>query len=112
MAKKAIRPTVVQAGFTDTGLPTPETVERAVSVIAPQVKPVRSKAATITADDLRTPAARQPGQTNKGRVKFTTMLKPELRLQLENIATNRACSVADVLEIIVTEYLDGLRKSI
>jgi hypothetical protein len=38
------------------------------------------------------------------------MLKPELRQQLETIAQNRATSVADVLEIIVTEYLDALRK--
>ena len=109
MSKKTpLRPKVAKTGFTDSGLPTPATVDQTVERITTR-KQSNEKTA-ITADDLRTPAERTPGLTNKGRVKFTTMLKPDLRQQLETIAQNRATSVADVLEIIVTEYLDALRK--
>lgn len=107
--QKPLQRKVAKEGFTDTGLPTPDTVDQTVE----QITTTRSAAPgkkSITADDLRPPAERAPGLTNKGRVKFTTMLRPDLRLQLETIAQNRAISVADVLEIIVTEYLDALQK--
>jgi hypothetical protein len=113
MSKKTpLRPKVAKVGFTDSGLPTPSTVDQQVEHITTTRSPATRATGkpAITADDLRTPTERAPGLTNKGRVKFTTMLKPELRQQLETIAQNRATSVADVLEIIVTEYLDALRK--
>jgi len=113
MSKKTpLRPKVAKVGFTDSGLPTPSTVDQQVEQITTTRSPAtRATGKTsITADDLRTPEKRSPGRTNKGRVKFTTMLKPELRQQLETIAQNRAISAADVLEIIVTEYLDALRE--
>lgn len=110
MSKKTpLRRTVAKEGFTQSGLPTPATVDTTVEKIA-TVKPTPATKSAITADDLRTPVERAPGLTNKGRLKFTTMLKPDLRQQLEIIAQNRTTSVADVLEIIVTEYLDALRK--
>lgn len=104
MSKKTIRPL---KGYSSSGLPTPDQVDRSIEQIAPPTRTPTAK--SITADDLRPPAQRTPGRTNKGRVKFTTMLRPDLRTQLETIAQNRATSVADVLEIIVVEYLDTLK---
>lgn len=113
MSKKTpLRAKVAKEGFTDSGLPTPSTVDQTVERITTtrSTAPPTTGKPSITADDLRPPEKRSPGRTNKGRVKFTTMLKPELRQQLETIAQNRAISAADVLEIIVTEYLDALRE--
>jgi len=105
--KKALRPKIAK-GYTDSGLPTPDQVDQVVEEIAPtRHRPTKQ---AISADDLRTPAEQPPGLTNKGRVKFTTMLRPDLRAQLETIAQNKAISLADVLEIMITEYLDGLQK--
>jgi len=109
MSKKAPpRPKVAKEGFTDTGLPTPNQVDQAVEQIATTKSTPGRK--SITAEDLRTPPEQAPGLTNKGRVKFTTMLRPDLRAQLETIAQNKAISLADVLEIMITDYLDALQK--
>lgn len=107
MSKKPLRPRNTVAGFTDSGLPTRDQVDHVAEQITPTTTPTAK--AAITAADLRPPADRAPGLTQKGRVKFTTMLKPDLRLQLETIAQNRTSSVADILEIIIAEYLDALR---
>lgn len=107
--KKGLRPKITQAeGYTESGLPTPDQVDQvAEKITAYAHTPIKK---SISAADLRTPPERAPGQTNKGRVKFTTMLRPDLRAQLETIAQNKAVSLADVLEIIVTEYLAALQK--
>lgn len=63
---------------------------------------------SFTIEDTKQPAEREPGLTIRGRVKFTTMLKPELREKLQAIADNRAISIADVLETMIEEYL-GLK---
>jgi len=44
------------------------------------------------------------------RIKFTTMLKPELREVLQNVANNHNLSLADVLELIIQDYF-GLKKN-
>ena len=46
------------------------------------------------------------GRTIKGRVKFTTMLHPGLRAQLNAVALSQQVSVADVLDTIIREYFD------
>jgi len=48
----------------------------------------------------------KPGMTRKGRVKFTTMLKPEYKKLLQVISVNKGLSVADVLEGIVEDYFN------
>lgn len=106
MSKKTIRPL---KGYTTSGLPTPDTVDQSIEQIAPPAKQSTGKKA-ITAEDLRAPADRAPGLTNKGRARFTTMLRPDLRAQLETIAANRACSLADVIETILVDYLRDLQE--
>lgn len=56
--------------------------------------------------DTKAGKERKPGLTAKDRAKFTTMLKPELRAMLQAVADNRAISLADVLETILTEYFE------
>jgi len=56
--------------------------------------------------DTTPPKERTPGLTAKGRVKLTTMIKPELRNMLQTVADNNAISLADVLETILLEYFD------
>ncbi len=56
--------------------------------------------------DTTPPKERTPGLTAKGRVKLTTMIKPELRDMIQAIANNNAISLADVLETILLEYFD------
>ena len=64
------------------------------------------KAKSFSLKDTIEPPQRDLSLTLKGRAKFTTMLKPELRQALERIAINKQMSVADVLELIISEYLD------
>jgi hypothetical protein len=86
----------------DTDLPDPATVDKAIDAISTGTP--RKK--TFTAADRREPgkSKRQPGTTAKGRVKFTTMLKKDLRIEMERIAQNRQISIADVLEQILVDY--------
>lgn len=60
---------------------------------------------TFSIDDLKQKdIERDPRITSEGRKKFTTMLHPDLRGKLNNVAKNNQMSIADVLEIIVKEY--------
>lgn len=102
-SKQPIRPKVVQGFDQETGLPDAKQAQQQVAAV------VGTPRNSFTAADMTPPPPRQPGLTAKGRVKFTTMLKPDLREKLEGIAANRAISVADVLETILTDYLNGLR---
>ena len=49
---------------------------------------------------------RKAGVTAKGRAKFTTMLRTDLREKLDNLAQRNKISIADALEQIITEYLE------
>jgi predicted amidohydrolase YtcJ len=62
---------------------------------------------TFSIDDARpVKQSRQAqGITAKGRAKFTTMLRTDLREKLDNLARRNNISIADALELIVTEYL-------
>lgn len=62
------------------------------------------KKPSFTLADAKPPKERAPGLTAKGRAKFTTMLRRDLREQLQNIADNNAISIADVLETVIEEY--------
>jgi hypothetical protein len=101
MSKRPTRQKIVEGFDLETGLPTPQQTQQTIQAIV-----AKSGKKTFTIHDAAEPPAREPGLTGKGRAKFTTMLKPELRQQLERIAQNRQISVADVLETIITEYLD------
>ena len=48
---------------------------------------------------------RKAGVTAKGRAKFTTMLRTDLREKLANLSQKHQISIADALEQIITEYL-------
>ena len=61
---------------------------------------------TFSLADAEPPKKREPGLTSKGRLKITTMITPELRAMLQNVADNNAISLADVLETILLEYFD------
>ncbi len=104
MSKKAARPKIVTPGFDpETGLPTPEKAQQTIqATVAPEKK-------SISIEDLNNRKKRTPGLTRKGRVKYTTMIKPELRRLLDDLAESKEMTAADVLEIIITEYL-GLKK--
>ena len=67
------------------------------------------KGKTFSSDDIKPPSKKQdPDKTIKGRKKFTTMLHPDLRDKLSNVARNNQMSIADALEIIIKEYF-GLK---
>jgi hypothetical protein len=99
MSKRPARPKIVEGFDLDTGLPTPEQAKQTIQTT------VAKSNKTFTLQDAENAQERKPGLTNKGRAKFTTMLKPELRQKLQSIATNRQISVADVIETMITEYL-------
>lgn len=67
------------------------------------------KGKTFSSQDIKPPSKEQdPDKTIKGRKKFTTMLHPDLRDKLSNVAKNNQMSIADALEIIIKEYF-GLK---
>jgi len=59
---------------------------------------------SFSINDTKDSPDRSPGLTAKNRAKFTTMLRPDLRAKLQNVADNHAMSIADVLEIVIEEY--------
>lgn len=90
-------------------LPTPEETTKIVSNVTNKKKTTTPTGKTFSIDDMKKPPRQKAGVTRKGRVKFTTMLHPDLKIKLQNVANNNAISVADVLETIVNEYF-GLNK--
>lgn len=66
----------------------------------------KSKSKTFGLKDTKEPTPTPLHLTKKNRAKFTTMLRPDLREKLQNIADNNAISIADTLETIIEEYLD------
>jgi hypothetical protein len=104
MSKKISR-SKITAGFNLDGLPTLETVDANVKAITPQATTGSGK--TFSLEETTTPPPdRTPGLTAKGRVKFTTMIKPELRQRLETLAAKNHISTADVLETVILEYFN------
>lgn len=93
----------------ETGLPEPETALKAVADATG--RPIRNAPTgrAFTAADLKAKGKRAGPETAAGRVKFTTMLHPDLREMLEALANARGITKADALEIILTEYRDGLK---
>ena len=83
--KKPARPKIEKEGFTESGLPTLDAVSETVERVTPTAK----KAVK--------------GMTEKGRVKFTTMLQPKLKKHLVLSALKDGRSVADILEEILLE---------
>lgn len=47
-------------------------------------------------------------KTKAGRMPYTSMMLPEIRSKLQIIADNTDRSFADVLEVIVTKFLNEL----
>jgi hypothetical protein len=81
--------------------------EKAAAVTGADKGKGKGKIKTFSSDDIEPPAKKQePDRTIKGRKKFTTMLHPDLKTKLGNVAKNNQMSIADVLEIIVKEYFD------
>jgi regulator of PEP synthase PpsR (kinase-PPPase family) len=68
----------------------------------------------ITKEDL-TPKPKEvktkARASKEGRVPFTTVMKPEIRQQLQTIADNLDTSVSQVLETIVLEYINELKRN-
>lgn len=66
----------------------------------------------ITKADL-TPKPKVPKRklTKTGRTTLTTLMRPELKEKLAVIADNLNTSIADVLELIVTDYLNDIETS-
>ena len=78
--------------------------ERAAGATGQQTKKPAGK--TFNLDDTQPvkQTKRQTGITAKGRAKFTTMLRTDLREKLDNTAKRNHMSIADVLEQVITEY--------
>lgn len=125
MAKKALKPTktVAAAGWTETGLPTPEQVEQTAQQISAATQepaqtssqqPERAARAKKSfkrpdPDKIKRPPT---AATAKGRVKFTTMLHPSLRSILLAVSIEQRRTVADVLEVCLMEYFDVTQKEL
>lgn len=99
--QKSTRPKIDLNDF----IPDPEAVEANVKAITPQQESNTGRRFSFSLEDATTPAPDKiPGLTAKGRVKFTTMLKPELREKLDTLAAKNGISAADVLERVIIEY--------
>lgn len=48
----------------------------------------------------------EPQLTNKGRKKFTTMIRPELKELLLRIAKNKGLTIPDVVEGVLLDYFN------
>ena len=94
----------LRAGFSESGLPTPGQVERQTDEINETPKRLFSP------EDLRQPDEPPKGMTRRGKKKLTTMMRPELRQQLERIATNRGITMAEVMDLVLTDFVEGLKK--
>jgi len=73
---------------------------------AAEITGQEAKKKSFSIDDTKPPKERPPGLTAKGRAKFTTMLRGDLRDKLQAVADNHAISIADVLEKVIEEYFD------
>ena len=127
MAKKAFKPIkTVAAGWTETGLPTPEQVEQTAQQISaattatqepeqttsPQAERATRAKKTFKRIDPKNVKKPEDGRTIKGRVKFTTMLHPSLRSILLAVSIEQRRTVADVLEVCLMEYFDVTQKEL
>ena len=134
MARTRKRPSSVQnfkEAFTETGLPTPELVEKATAELTEEPKkenptPKKSKPAP-KAQKTKAPAKTKAKSNKqrftladaadtakeeineKGRARFNTTIRPELRELLQKIAKNNKMTVSDVLEEVLIDYF-GLEK--
>lgn len=113
MAKKKITPPQQAQAFNSDRLPTPEQINETLELIKPtayQTAQADQQATTgkktFTRIDPKNVKKPDDGRTIKGRVKFTTMLHPGLRAQLNAVALSQQVSVADVLDTIIREYFD------
>lgn len=121
--------------WAETGLPTPEEVEQAAAeLVEPPAKaaepPNKTKAPSKpkrqakaskpkTASKSKQAAQRftladakeqeEEAVNEKGRARFNTTIKPELRDLLQRIAKNNSLTVSDVLEEILIDYF-GIKK--
>lgn len=66
----------------------------------------KEKSKTFSLADTREPEPTDPKLNRKGRVKFTTTIKPELRELLQKAADNNAINISDVLETVIKEYFE------
>jgi hypothetical protein len=119
MAKKAFKPIkTVAAGWTETGLPTPEQVEQTAQQIStapppkqePDKREPRQKKTLKKIDPAKVPTAK--GRPSKDRVKFTCMLNPGLRNQLNAVAIREARSISDIIELALVEYFELSRADL
>ena len=112
MAKKKITPPQQAQAFNSDRLPTLEQINETLDLIKPtayQTAPADTGSTgkkTFTRIDPKSVKKPDDGRTIKGRVKFTTMLHPGLRAQLNAVALSQQVSVADVLDTIIREYFD------
>jgi hypothetical protein len=90
------------------GLLSPEEIERQTAEVTGGKTTTGKPGRSFTLDDAKRKKERAPGLTARGRARLTTMLRPDLREKLEAIASNRGISIADVIEVIIEEYL-GLK---
>lgn len=131
MARNRKRPSSVKSfkdEWAETGLPTPEEVEQAAAELVdqptsspqkPETKPEskpkpksqarkpKPKSVKKTSSKRFTLAdAKEKDETvnEKGRVRFNTTIKPELRDMLQRIAKNNGMTVSDVMEEIMVDY--------
>ena len=93
-----------------------DSLEQTISKAAERTAEITGQAVTGTGQDSKKTfsiddtqpvkqSAQAQGITAKGRAKFTTMLRTDLREKLDNLARRNNISIADALELIVTEYL-------
>jgi len=52
-------------------------------------------------------SGRPPHQVKMNRVRFNTMLNPKLKIRLQIHCAKMECTLADVIEIAIIEYLDN-----
>ena len=132
MARTRKRPSSVQNfkdAFTETGLPTPELVEKAAAELTEEPKkadpaPKKSKSSPKVQKTKSQTKAKSTKQrftladaadtakeeiNEKGRARFNTTIRPELRELLQKIAKNNKMTVSDVLEEVLIDYF-GLEK--
>lgn len=112
MAKKKITPIQQSQALNSDRPTTSEQINETLELIKPaayQTTPAPTSTVgkkTFARIDPKSVKKPDNGRTIKGRVKFTTMLHPGLRVQLNAVALAQQLSVADVLDTIIREYFD------
>lgn len=101
------RKNIIKPGYTETGLPTPEEATKLTADVTGQ--PITANPVIFSPEDLLPKKKVKKGSneyiSNQGRKRINTLMHPELKQILNNIADNNNLTLPDVIEMIICKAL-------